>query len=87
MAWTNIDGNILNLDEVVLLTERLGQEEPVPGDPDAPSHPLLVTVHMRGGASFTLKGKMAMDFTKFFIACVATDAVAWDRDSAPGSTV
>jgi hypothetical protein len=87
MAWTNIDGNILNLEEVVLLTQRFGREEPDPVDPDAPNHPLLVTVHMRGGASFTLKGKMAMDFAKFFIAHIASDAVAWDQDIAPGSIV
>jgi hypothetical protein len=49
MDWTNIDGNILNLEDIVLLTQRLGQEEPVTGEPDKPNHPWLVTVHMRGG--------------------------------------
>jgi hypothetical protein len=30
---------------------------------------------------------MAMDFAKFFIAHIASDAVAWDQDTAPGSIV
>jgi hypothetical protein len=90
MAWANVDGNIVDLDEVVLLSQRIGQEErvaPVPGEADKPDHPLLVTVHLRGGSSFTLGGRLAVDFMKFFIAHVATDMVSWDPGLAPGSVV
>jgi len=90
MAWANVDGNILNLDEVVLLSQTIGQERqvaPVPGETDKMDPPLIVTVHMRGGADFTIKGRSAVEFMKFFIAQVATDMVSWDPALAQGSIV
>jgi hypothetical protein len=82
MPWMTINENVVNLDDVVLLTQHVGPVSGVPGHPSRSTAPQVVTVHMRGGSSFILHGELGIEFKKYFLEHVARDVVAWK----PGPT-
>jgi hypothetical protein len=64
MAWMTVGEKIVvNLDEVVLVTQWLGSPETSAN----PVKPLITTVHLRGGSTFTLKDEPGIAFRKYFL--------------------
>jgi hypothetical protein len=82
VAWMIINENVVNLEEVVLLTQHIGPVSGVPGHPSRSTAPWVVTVHVRGGASFVLHGELGIEFKKYFLEHVAKDAVTWKHGPA-----
>jgi hypothetical protein len=74
-----INENVVDLDEVVLVTQHVG---PVSGVPDHPSRkvkPLVTIVYLRGGSNFTLHGELGLKFRRYFLDHVAKGAIALEQ--------
>jgi hypothetical protein len=82
MAWMTINENLVNLDDVVLLTQHVGPVSGIPGHPSRSNAPWVVTVHTRGGASFVLHGELGIEFKKYFLEHIAKDVVHWKQGAA-----
>jgi hypothetical protein len=80
MAWMTIkDFVVVNLDEVVLVTQG-------PGSPEKKGvRPVITTVHLRGGSTFELRGGTSIAFKKYFLEHVAKGATALEQVASADS--